>query len=241
MRVYIAGPMRGLPEFNFPAFDEAAAPLRAAGHEVFSPADHDRSTGFDPTGLSGNEPLTDLGFDLRAALNTDLEWITTQADAVFLLDGWESSSGARAELAAAAALGLLARTWDGEWQPASVYVDRLHEVGAPSGEVRVTSTTGGQKGQKTARFDLIPAGPLWAVAELYGRGAAKYEDRNWEKGYDWSLSFAALQRHAWSFWAGQDTDPETGLPHMASVIFHAMALIEFATTHPGFDDRPKGV
>src|SRR5690625_7397406 len=64
------------------------------------------------------------------------------------------------------------------------------------GEVRVTSDTGGQKGSKKARFDLIPVVPLWEVAEVYGKGAEKYEDRNWERGYDWSLSFAALRRHA---------------------------------------------
>jgi hypothetical protein len=106
-------------------------------------------------------------------------------------------------------------------------------------EVRKTSHTGGQKGSKPARFDLIPAGPLWQVAELYGRGAAKYEDRNWERGYDWSLSFAALQRHSWAFWSGEDNDAETGMPHMASVAFHALALLEFMERHRDFDDRPS--
>lgn len=42
MRVYLAGPMRGLPQFNFPAFDAGAATLEALGHEVFNPADRDR-------------------------------------------------------------------------------------------------------------------------------------------------------------------------------------------------------
>lgn len=105
-------------------------------------------------------------------------------------------------------------------------------------EVRVTSHTGGQKGSKEARYDLIPAGPLRTVAELYGKGASKYEDRNWERGYDWSLSFAALNRHLWQFWAGEDTDAETGKPHMASVVFHAFALLEFMERHREFDDRP---
>lgn len=108
-----------------------------------------------------------------------------------------------------------------------------------SDEVRITSSTGGQKGSKQARYDLIPAGPLRLVAELYGKGAEKYDDRNWELGYDWNLSFAALQRHAWQFWNGEDLDQETGKPHLASVIFHAMALLEFMETHPEFDNRPR--
>lgn len=105
-------------------------------------------------------------------------------------------------------------------------------------EVRTTSTTGGQKGAKLARYDLIPAGPLHTLAELYGKGAEKYEDRNWERGYAWSLSFAALNRHLWLFWQGVNIDDETGLPHLAAVVFHAFALMEFANTHPEFDDRP---
>ena len=105
-------------------------------------------------------------------------------------------------------------------------------------ETRITSITGGQKGSKQARFDLLPSEALWEIAELYGRGAAKYEDRNWERGYDFSLSYAALQRHANQFWQGIDADEETGLSHMASVAFHALALMTFVKTHPEFDNRP---
>lgn len=106
-------------------------------------------------------------------------------------------------------------------------------------EVRVTSDTGGQKGSKLARYDLIPADALRQVAELYGKGAEKYQDHNWRKGYDWSLSFAALQRHAWQFWNGENYDRETGAPHMASVAFHALALITFMQEQPEFDNRPS--
>lgn len=100
------------------------------------------------------------------------------------------------------------------------------------------STTGGEKGVKLARFDLLPAGPLRQVAEHYGKGAEKYAARNWERGYEWSKSYAALMRHAWQFWAGEDIDAETGSHHMAAVVFHALALLQFADTHPDFDDRP---
>lgn len=106
-------------------------------------------------------------------------------------------------------------------------------------EVRVTSSSGGQKGMKPARFDLLPWDALWTVAELYGKGAEKYEDRNWERGYDWSLSFASLIRHATQFWQGEDDDSETGLPHLASVVFHALGLLRFMREHPEFDNRPS--
>lgn len=105
----------------------------------------------------------------------------------------------------------------------------------------VNATTGGEKGTKLARFDLIPPRALEALAEHYGKGAEKYEDRNWERGYDWSLSFAALQRHAWSFWGGEDVDTDNGQPHLAAVAFHAFALLTYATTHPELDDRPTSV
>lgn len=38
-RIYIAGPMTGLPDWNFPAFHEAAAKWRAEGWEVENPAE----------------------------------------------------------------------------------------------------------------------------------------------------------------------------------------------------------
>lgn len=100
--------------------------------------------------------------------------------------------------------------------------------------------TGGQKGTKLARYDLIPPLPLELLAEHYGRGARKYADRNWEKGYSWGFSFSAMMRHAWAFWRGEDIDPETGSPHLVAVAWHAFALLEFGRRVPELDDRSKG-
>lgn len=259
MRVYVAGPMRGLPEFNFPAFDWAATILRSHGHDVVNPAEHDRENGFNPAGMTGNEDLTEHGFDLRAALAWDLDQIT-RCDAVFFLDGWQQSSGARAEYALAQALGLQIASdeyWDEHdsdtWVPAATFEDDgwgLHRhaktVTDPSAghlqsdEIRVTDpNTGGQKGTKEVRMDLIPVYPLTELARLYGRGARKYEDNNWRKGYRWSLSYAALLRHLTQWWAGEDKDPEMGTSHLASVAWHAFTLAELERIHPGLDDRPR--
>lgn len=107
------------------------------------------------------------------------------------------------------------------------------------GQVRTVSATGGEKITKPFRYDLVPAWPLRMLAKLYGVGARKYAERNWELGYEWSKSFAALNRHLWQWWAGEDRDEETGISHLICVAWHAFALAEFANTHPEFDDRPR--
>lgn len=228
--VYLAGPMRGYEHFNFPAFDEAAKVLREQHrYEVISPAERDRESGFDETQNSLE------GFDLAEALVWDLTAIAQRCDGIVLLPGWEDSAGARAEKATAEALGKSVKYYSS----GLLFVNNPEDSKPESGETRITNAlTGGEKGTKIARFDLIPAEPLWQLAEHYGKGATKYADRNWERGYEWSLSFAALMRHAWAFWNGEDIDPETGSHHMAAVAFHAFAMMEWATTHPEFDNRP---
>lgn len=107
-------------------------------------------------------------------------------------------------------------------------------------ETRVTdAATGGAKGAKLARFDLLPYDALWEVAEHFGRGAAKYEDRNWEKGYDHGLSQAALMRHFADYMNGVDIDPETGGLHITAVAWHALVLLAFHLRGAGTDTRPR--
>lgn len=109
-----------------------------------------------------------------------------------------------------------------------------------SGEYcEVDPDTGGEKGQKLARFDLIVPEFEHALAEHLGRGARKYADRNWERGYKWSLSYAALRRHLNAWWGGEDNDPETGSSHLIAVAWHAMALFIFQLRGLGTDDRSK--
>lgn len=108
-----------------------------------------------------------------------------------------------------------------------------------SEEIQVVDPdTGAAKGRKLARFDLVPPSPLWQLAEHYGKGSKKYADRNWEGGYDWSLSYDALCRHLNQFWQGEDIDEETGSLHIIAVAWHAFALAEFYRTHPEKDNRP---
>ena len=107
-------------------------------------------------------------------------------------------------------------------------------------ETRVTDPiTGGQKNSKPERYDLLPSGALDEVARVYGVGSQKYETRNWERGYAYGLSIAALERHISLFKQGQDRDTETGLHHLAHAIFHCLALITFIEKQIGTDDRSK--
>ena len=105
-RVYVSGPMRGYQDFNAHAFDEARKRLRSLEHEVFCPRENDLRNGFDSVGLTGYEDLAGSGFDVRAALAEDMDWLCRHATAVFMLPGWSRSGGATAERAVALALGL---------------------------------------------------------------------------------------------------------------------------------------
>ena len=103
--IYLAGPMRGHDNYNFPAFDAAAAFMRDFGYTVISPAEHDRSLGFDETRNSLE------GFDLGAALEWDLQQVR-ECDWVLLLPGWSLSTGANAELEEAEKWGKGAYEYD---------------------------------------------------------------------------------------------------------------------------------
>jgi hypothetical protein len=111
-------------------------------------------------------------------------------------------------------------------------------MGVDPTEVRMCDPeTGGQKGVKEARFDLIPADALWELARVFGRGAKKYAERNWERGYNWGFSYGALQRHLNKFWMGEEIDEESGLPHLAHAAWHCLVLLAFCLRKKGKDDR----
>src|ERR1017187_507060 len=112
MKIYIAGPMRGMLHFNYPAFYAAAKELRDQGHFVFNPAERDieRHDGKDVSigNLTGDlaQAEQEHGFSIREALAEDLEFICRHADCIALLPGWVDSKGALAERATGRALGL---------------------------------------------------------------------------------------------------------------------------------------
>ncbi len=111
MKIYLAGPMRGMPNFNFPLFARATERLRAQGHSVFSPSENDIAEYGQEFVLNNPHGDNELaakqhGFSLRYALAADTKWICLFADAVALLPGWVLSKGACAEKELGEALGL---------------------------------------------------------------------------------------------------------------------------------------
>ncbi len=89
MRIYLAGPMTGLPELNFPAFNAMAARLRELGQEVANPA----------------EINADPDANWRDCMKADIAQLVT-CDAIATLPGWAASRGASLEVFIATQLGL---------------------------------------------------------------------------------------------------------------------------------------
>lgn len=84
MTYYLSGPMSGIPDYNFPAFTEACRRLRGRGLTIISP--HEQAGEGDPT-----KPYEQY-------LREDVRLMAEHCDALILLPGWPSSTGARMEL-----------------------------------------------------------------------------------------------------------------------------------------------
>ena len=99
-RIYVAGPMTGLPEYNFPLFNSTAARLRSEGWHVENPAEHGHVEG--------------AGW--ADYLRWDISRIAT-CGAIYLLPGWSNSKGATLEVHIAGVLALEVLLADGAEAP----------------------------------------------------------------------------------------------------------------------------
>lgn len=104
-QIYIAGPMTGIPQFNFPAFFEAQRMLEALGWKVNNPAAKDEEVSLDPDAVKTGDDQKAIakGFDFRAAYEWDVLKII-HGDGIYMLKGWEKSPGAQGEWAVARAM-----------------------------------------------------------------------------------------------------------------------------------------
>lgn len=95
---YLAGPMTGIPQFNFPTFYEATARLREGGYTIISPAEMDAEGGIDAEALAStdgdNTKLTKTWGDLLAR---DVKIVADKVRGIIFLPGWFNSRGARLE------------------------------------------------------------------------------------------------------------------------------------------------
>lgn len=105
--IYIAGPMSGIPEFNFPAFFAAEEEIKSwhSFYPIFNPANKDAEKELDAEAFaSGDHVLVnERGFNFREAYLWDVTKVI-EADAIYMLKGWERSPGAIGEHAVAVAM-----------------------------------------------------------------------------------------------------------------------------------------
>lgn len=117
--VYLAGPMRGLPHFNFQTFEDASWDLTLIGYHVVSPHQYDIDTHRVDARWHLEPPLprhhrprrvfdsvrVDQRFDFESVIGDDLKLIQDLCNAIVLLPGWAQSEGATRELDHAESLG----------------------------------------------------------------------------------------------------------------------------------------
>jgi hypothetical protein len=100
MKIYVAGPMTGIPQFNYPEFFRVSNALRELGHTVINPA--------ETNGPTIEEALRDVDANPRSweyYMRKDVRSVA-KVDALCLLPGWQNSKGARLEVTVARALGM---------------------------------------------------------------------------------------------------------------------------------------
>lgn len=121
LRLYLAGPMRGIPQYNFPEFDRVTKLLRDSGHRVFNPAEFDREV----LGIKEFPNDTDwsqfpVGMEPTETMLADLRMLS-KCDGVALLDGWGKSRGAQCETYFANFVGIGVAGW-------RAFVDVMQEI-----------------------------------------------------------------------------------------------------------------
>ena len=122
MKLYLCGPMSHMPQFNFPAFDEAAATLRAQGYDIVAPHEHD-SPGYREAAFAssdGDPNSMPPGETWGYALARDVRIIADEGiEGLIYLPAWFYSRGARLETFVALLCGITkfyyyfsGRVWD---------------------------------------------------------------------------------------------------------------------------------
>lgn len=120
-----------------------------------------------------------------------------------------------------------------DWRYRRYLEGRQMEIGKDLNE------EGRKDDESKLRYDLLAPEALAGIVEVLTLGAAKYGDRNWERGLAYHRVFGAIMRHLWAWWRGENLDSESGKSHLD----HAATELHFLSTYDkrgmtGFDDRP---
>lgn len=111
-------------------------------------------------------------------------------------------------------------------------------AGMQDGGTRVTfGENSGQREDytKKSRLDLLSPFALFRLGDWVGKGARKYDARNWEKGLPYMGCIGSIMRHALKFVLRDDSED-----HLAAIMCNAMFLIHYEECKmTTFDDRPS--
>lgn len=114
--LYVAGPMTGIPNFNYPHFREVGDSLRECGFTVLNPVDVDAMHEAERNMVDAS--LRHVCADCDNGIKHEWHWymrrtlkMMLEADGVALLRGWERSRGAKLEVEVAKGLGLPHLPW----------------------------------------------------------------------------------------------------------------------------------
>lgn len=225
-KLYIAGPMSGIKDFNFPAFKEIEDKLQSLRYETVNPANLNRDyvtsdfkynmdllKGVVKLSTSNYDNLTKEDFKKIWAffLKRDVAEMLT-CDAVVVLDGWKRSEGAAFEVKTALTVKM------------KIY--ELHED-----ELVEVSNKGMKFGAEKLRWDLLPWEELRDVVEILTVGAEKYEPNNWQQVEDPEKAFfRPLQGHIMDWHHKSKIDDEeggSGKSHLAHAVCNALFLMWF--------------
>ncbi len=242
-RIYIAGPMRGIPRYNFPAFDFAKHVLAVSEetHELLavSPADIDRGSGFDPDDMpedwNWDEIHPSVGTK-EEVIERDFRAIRT-CDAIYMLQGWENSTGARAEAALAEWMGL-----EFFYEDKSGFLTKALPKQEPLPATK-DSNPKDNVGSRKPGLSAVPCKPLYEAGIALSYGGKKYGNHNYRAiGVRASVYYDAAMRHLMAWWEGEDIDPVekggSGLPHLAHAIAGLMVYRDAELAGMATDDRP---
>lgn len=100
-------------------------------------------------------------------------------------------------------------------------------------------TSGSHFDEGKPRVDLLDADALEGIAKVLTFGAQKYATHNWRGGIAYSRIIGSILRHLFAILRGEDTDSESGLPHVDHAGCDLMFLSYFMKKRKDLDDRYK--